>query len=79
MSNSKWGKNVTFTGVNNISPVYPDNRKEILAFRKGLTDGLDDTTITTEAKPSINITKSKKKICLSQHYNRSNIFCMLIE
>ena len=73
------GQNVAFTGVNNISPVYSDNRKEILVFRKGSTDGLDDTTITAEAKSSINITKSKKKICLSQHYNRSNTFCMLIE
>ena len=32
----------------------------------------DDTTITTEAKCSINITNSRKEICLSLHYNGKN-------
>ena len=39
---------------------------------QGPTDGLDDATITAEIKYSINITKSKMKICLNLHYNQSN-------
>ena len=39
---------------------------------QGPADGLDDATITAEIKYSINITKSKKKICLNLHYNQSN-------
>ena len=38
------------------------------------TDGLDDTTITAEAKYSVNITNSIKKICLSLFYNAANSF-----
>ena len=41
---------------------------------EGLTNGLDDATITAEAKYSINITKSKTKICLSLHCNTANSF-----
>ena len=33
---------------------------------------LDDTIIMTEAKYSVDITKSRKKIILSLHYNASN-------
>ena len=36
-------------------------------------DGLEDATITTEAKYSFNITKSlRNNICLSLHYNEVN-------
>ena len=38
-------------------------KKNILILNEGLTDGLDDTTIMTEAKYSVNISKSRKKIC----------------
>ena len=52
--------------------------------KNGVTFGVDNsssvhTTITTGAKYSINISKSKKKICSSLHHNKSNIFCMLME
>ena len=36
--------------------------KDILVLGEGPTQGLDDTTITAEAKYSINI-KKRKKIC----------------
>ena len=43
---------------------HTDKRKKnILILNEGLTDGLDDTTVMTEAKYSFNITKSRKKIC----------------
>ena len=48
-------------------------KKGILDLDKGLTQGLDDTTITAEAKYSINFKQSGKKV-LSFHYNRSNSF-----
>ena len=48
--------------------------KYILVLCKDSADGLDDTTIRAEAKCSINITESRKNICLSLHYNGSNSF-----
>ena len=57
------------------SSVYADKRKkDILVLGESPTDRLDDTTITAEAKFSITITKSKKKIILSLHYNGGNGF-----
>ena len=38
------------------------------------TDGLGDTKITAEAEYSVNISKSRKKICLSLQCNASNSF-----
>ena len=37
-------------------------------------NGLDDTSITEEAKDSVNITKSRKKICLILHCTETNYF-----
>ena len=55
--------------------IETDNRKkEILILGEGLTDQLDDTAINLEAKYSVNITKSIKKICLTLHYNTANSF-----
>ena len=48
--------------------------KAILVLGEGPTNGLDDTTITAEAKNSVNIINSKKEICLSLHYNGANSF-----
>ena len=39
-----------------------------------LSNILDDTTAIAEAKYSANITKSKKKLCLSSHYNADSNF-----
>ena len=41
--------------------MYTDNGK----IGKCPTDGLEDSTITAEAKYSVNITKLRKKICLN--------------
>ena len=43
---------------------------------KGPTQGLDDATLTAEAKYSINFSSSNKKICLSLNYNESNCFSL---
>ena len=46
----KRGKTVVNFGVNNSSSMYTDKRKQdILILGEGATDGLGDTTITTEA------------------------------
>ena len=49
-------------------------KKNILVLGEGPTQGLDDTKITAEDKYSIDITTSRKNICLSLHYNRSKSF-----
>ena len=73
----KWkcGKNFIFTGVDNSSSVYAGARnKNILVLGKGPKQGLDNSTITAEAKYSINFTESEKRYVLSLHYNGSNGF-----
>ena len=53
--------------------VHVDNKKkDILVLGEGPTQGLDDTTLTAEAKYCINFTQSEKKILLNLHYNRNN-------
>ena len=52
-----------------------DNKgKDILILGEGPTQGLDDTTLTVEAKYLINFTQSGKRFLLSLHCNGSNIF-----
>ena len=57
------------------SSVHVDNKGEdILILGKGPTQGLDDRTLTTEAKYPINFTQSRKRFVLSLHYSGSNSF-----
>ena len=57
------------------SSVHVDNNgKDILTLGEGPTQGLDDMTLTAEAKHPINFTQSGKKFVLSLHYNGSNSF-----
>ena len=49
-------------------------KKCILILGEGPTQGLDDATLTTEKKYSINFIKSRKKLCLSLHYNGANSY-----
>ena len=39
-----------------------------------MIQGLDDTTLTTEAKYPINFAQARKRFVLSLHYNGSNSF-----
>ena len=41
---------------------------------KGLTQGLDDTTLTADTQYSINFSRPNSKLCLSLHYNGSYSF-----
>ena len=50
-----------------------NKKKDILVLGKGLTQGLEHTLIA-EKMYSINFTATKKKFCLSLHYNGANSY-----
>ena len=58
--------------------MHVDNKgKDILILGEGPIQGLDDSTLTEEAKYSINFTQSRKRFVLSLHYNWSNSFLVV--
>ena len=68
-----WGEKVITLGADLSSSVHVDNnKKDVIFFGEGLTQGLDDTRITAEAKYPINFTESGKRFVLSLHYNGKN-------
>ena len=69
------GKNAIIFRIENSSSVYIGNyEKDILVLNEGPTQAFDDTTITAEAKYSINFTRLGRKFCLSLHYNGNYSF-----
>ena len=50
-----------------------NNKKDILVLEKRPTQGLEHT-LTAEKMYSINFTVTKKKFCLSLHYNGGNSY-----
>ena len=68
-------RNVITVGADMSSSVHVDNKnKDILILGDGPTQALDDTTLTPEARYSINFTQPNKRFVLSLHYNGSNSF-----
>ena len=66
-------KNVIISGPDMSSSVHDDNKnKNILILGEELTQGLDFTTVTAEAKYPISFTLSGKRFVLSLHYNGSS-------
>ena len=58
-TDGSYGKNVINFGVDMSSSVDIDNKeKDIFILGEGTTQGLDDTTLTAEAKYPINFTQS---------------------
>ena len=56
------------------SSIPIDNKKkDILVLGRGPTQGLE-STLTAEKMYSINFTVTKKKFCLSLHYNEVNSY-----
>ena len=56
------------------SSIHIDNKKkDILVLGRGPTQGLE-STLTAEKMYSINFTVTKKKFCLSLHYNGVNSY-----
>ena len=75
ISDGSMGKKCHDFGVDMRSSVHIDNkRKDIWILGDGATQGLDHTTLTAEAKNSINFSRSQRKFCLSLSYNGSNTF-----
>ena len=60
------------------SSVHIDNKnKDILILGERPTQGLDDTTLTAEAKYSIKFMQPRKRFVLRLHYNGSNSFLFI--
>ena len=70
----EFGQNVIMFGVDTSSSAHIDKKKkDILILGKGPTQGLEHT-LTTEKIYSINFTGTKKKFCLSLHYNEGKSY-----
>ena len=70
-----FGQNIIIFGADMNSSIHIDNKeKDILILGKGLTQRLDEHSLTAEKNYSINFTLTKKKFCLSLHYNVANSY-----
>ena len=58
----------------NSSSHIDNKRKDILILGRGPTQGLGEHSLTAEKMYSINFTVTKKKFCLSLHYNGANSY-----
>ena len=62
----KFGQNMIIFGADMSFSVHANNRtKNILILKKGITQGLDDTTLTAEKIYSIHFTASRRKFISS--------------
>ena len=72
---SGFSQNIIIFGVDMNSSIHVDNKgKDILILGKGPTQGLGENSLTAEKMYSINFTVTKKKFCLSLHYNGANSY-----
>ena len=69
---------IIFGAENNLSVHIDMQKKDLLVLGEDPSQGLDDTTITTETEYFLSFTKSNRKLCLSVHYNGSYSFCFLM-
>ena len=70
----RMGQNVIIFGADMSSFVHIDNKKkDILVLGKGPAAGLEHK-LTAEKMYSVNFTVTKKKFCLSWHYNGANSY-----
>ena len=58
----------------NSSSHIDNKKKDILILGRGPTQGLGEHSLTAEKIYSINFTQTKKKFCLSLHYNGANSY-----
>ena len=74
-TDGSFGKKVIIFGADTSSFVHTANKgKGILILGEEPTQGLDDTTLTAEAKYPINFTQWGKRFVLSLHYTGSHSF-----
>ena len=72
------GKKVIIIGTDISLCMHVDNKgRDILILGEGPTQGLDDTTLTVEAKYPIKVYSIRKNIMLSLDYNGSNSFLFI--
>ena len=68
-------RNVIILGADMSSSLIVDNKnKDITILGEGPTQRLGDTTLTSEAKHSINFTQTNKRFVLNLHYNGSKAY-----
>ena len=70
-----YNQNVLIFGVDMSFSAHIDDKKKTLVSRIGPTQGLENT-LAAEKMYSINFTVTKKKFCLSLHYNGANSYCL---
>ena len=71
------GQNILIFGSEMSSSAHIDNkRKDILVLGKRPTQGLEDT-LTAEKIYSVNFTLTKRRFCLSSHYNGANSYLFI--
>ena len=74
-----FGQNIIIFGADMNSSIHIDNKgKDILILGIGPTQGLGENSLTAEKMYSINFTVTKKKFCLSLHYNGANSYFLLM-
>ena len=74
LHDGEFGQNVIIFGADMSSFAHIDNKKkDIFILGKGPKQGLEHT-LTTEKIYSITFTLTKKKFCLSLHYNGANSY-----
>ena len=70
-----FGENLIIFGTDVSISVQANNKiNNVLTLGKEFIQGINDTTIYAEKTYSINLTKTKVKLCLSLHYNGHNIY-----
>ena len=75
---SGFGKNVIIFGADMSSSVHVDNRKkDVFILGKGLTQELNNTTLTAGKEYPINFSEKQKKFCLKLNYNRVTTYIFL--
>ena len=74
-SSGGFGQNIIIFGADMNSFSHIDNKKKyILVLGRGPTQGLGEHSLTAEKMYPINFTQTKKKFCLSLHYNGANSY-----
>ena len=70
---NRFGENVLIFGVDMSFSAHNNKKKDIFVLGKGPIQGLEHT-LTAEKMYSINFIVTKKKFCLSLHYNGANSY-----
>ena len=74
-----FGQNVIIFGADMSLSIHINNKgKDILILGLGPTQGLGENSLTAEKMYSVNFTVTKKKFCLSLHYEGQIVIYLLM-